>query len=206
MEAGKGVDVIYTDFSKAFDTVETGVLLHELKQCGIGGKVGCWLSSFLDPSTRKQAVAVDGRVSHLSPVLSGVPQGTVLGPVLFLIHIRNIAKELSVGTTATSFADDTRAQRGISSVAVCVDLQLIYSWADQVNMRFNSDKFECLRYWSDPSTVPVYLYLSPDNQNIEVKSDLRDLGVQLSSNLSFAVHIENTVTAASKLVEAGRSC
>ena len=204
MEAGKGVDVIYTDFSKAFDTVETGVLLHELKQCGIRGKVGCWLSSFLDPSTRKQAVAVDGRVSHLSPVLSGVPQGTVLGPVLFLIHIRNIAKELSVGTTATSFADDTRVQRGISSVADCMDLQedlqLIYSWADQVNMRFNSDKFECLRYWSDPSSVPVHQYLSPDNQNIEVKSDLRDLGVQLSSNLSFAVHIENTVTAASKLV------
>ena len=52
-------------------------------------------------------MAVDGRVSHLSPVLSGVPQGTVLGPVLFLIHIRNIVKELSVGTTATSFADDT---------------------------------------------------------------------------------------------------
>ena len=80
------------------------------------------------------------------------------------------------------------------------DLQLIYSWADQVNMRFNSDKFECLRYWSDPSTVPVHQYLSPDNQKIKVKSDLRDLGVQLSSNLSFAVHIENTVTAASKLV------
>ena len=56
MEQGKGVDVIYTDFS-AFDTVETGVLLHDLKECGIMGKVGCWL----DPSNRKQAVAVDGR-------------------------------------------------------------------------------------------------------------------------------------------------
>ena len=85
MEAGKGVDVIYTDFSKAFDTVETGVLLHELRECGVKGKLGCWLASFLDPSSRQQAVAVDGRVSSLSPVISGVTQGAVLGPALFLI-------------------------------------------------------------------------------------------------------------------------
>ena len=79
--------------SKAFYTVETGVLLHELKQCGVMGKLGCWLSSFLDSKNRHQAVAVDGRVSPLTPVLSGVPQGTVLGPVLFLVHIRNISKK-----------------------------------------------------------------------------------------------------------------
>ena len=115
MEHGKCVDVIYTDFSKAFDTVETGVLFHELKECGVTGKVGCWLASFLDSSTRMQAVVVDGRVSALEHVLSGVPQGTVLGPVLFLVHIRNIAKDLSDGTTTSSFADDTRVQRGVSS-------------------------------------------------------------------------------------------
>ena len=112
---GNGVDVIYTDFSKAFDTVETGVLLHELKKCGVNGNVGSWLASFLDSKNRKQAVTVDGRVSTLIPVLSGVPQGTVLGPVLFLIHIRNIVSGLSPATTATSFADDTRVQRGVSS-------------------------------------------------------------------------------------------
>ena len=99
MELGKGVDVIYTDFSKAFDKVETGVLLHELKECGVVGKVGCWISAFLDPHSRKQAVAVDGRISQLEPVISGVPQGTVLGPVLFLVHIRNISQGLSLGTT-----------------------------------------------------------------------------------------------------------
>ena len=204
LETGKGVDVIYTDFSKAFDTVETGVLLHELKQCGIRGRVGCWIASFLDSTMRKQAVAVDGRVSPLSPVISGVPQGTVLGPVLFLIPIRNIAKELSDGTTATSFADDTRVKRGILSTSDCEDLQndlqLIYEWAEQVNMKFNSDKFECIRYWPDSAAAPDHHYLAPDKQQIQVRSDLRDLGVQLSSNLSFSIHIENTVTAASKLV------
>ena len=204
MEDGKGVDVIYTDFSKAFDTVETGVLLHELRECGVGGQVGRWLASFLDPSTRQQAVAVDGRVSSLSPVISGVPQGTVLGPILFLIHIRNIARGLSGSTSATSFADDTRVQKGITSIDDCEalqqDLQHIYQWADHVNMKFNSDKFECLRYWSDPSKAPDYHYLAPDKQEIKVKSELRDLGVQLSSSLSFKVHIEHTITAASRLV------
>ena len=68
MEMGKLVDVSYIDFSKAFDTEDTGVLLHELKQCGVTGKVGCWLSSFLDSKNIHQAVAVDGGVSPLTPV------------------------------------------------------------------------------------------------------------------------------------------
>ena len=204
METGKGVDVIYTDFSKAFDTVETGVLLHELKECGVTGKLGCWIASFLDPSTRRQAVAVDGRISALKPVISGVPQGTVLGPVLFLIHIRNISKDLSASTTASSFADDTRVQRGIQTVEDCsdlqADLQLIYDWASRVNMKFNSDKFECVRYWSNQANAPSFNYIAPDSEPIEVKTDLRDLGVQLSSSLNFRIHIENTITAASRLV------
>jgi ribonuclease P/MRP protein subunit RPP40 len=204
METGKGVDVIYTDFSKAFDTVETGVLLHELKECGVRGKLGCWIASFLDSSARQQAVTVDGRISPLKPVISGVPQGTVLGPVLFLIHIRNISKDLSASTTASSFADDTRVQRGITSAADCsdlqADLQLIYDWATKVNMKFNSEKFECVRYWSKQADAPAFQYTAPDNKQIEVKSNLRDLGVQLCSSLNFNIHIENTITAASKLV------
>ena len=204
MESGKGVDVVYTDFSKAFDTVETGVLLHELKTCGVKGRVGCWLASFLDSKSRKQAVVVDGRVSPLIPVLSGVPQGTVLGPVLFLVHIRNIASGLSPGTSATSFADDTRVQRGVRTASEFSDLQAdlnhIYQWADAVNMQFNSDKFECLRFWADPEKAPPIQYLAPDSNPITVKADLRDLGVRISSTLSFNIHIENTVLAGSKLV------
>ena len=67
-------------------------------------------------------------------------------------------------------------------------------------MRFNSDKFECVRYWSDSGGAPDFHYLGPDGTPIEVKSDLRDLGVQLSSNLSYDIHIQNTITASSRLV------
>ena len=102
---------MYLDFSKAFDKVETGVLLHKLRDAKVLGKVGVWLSAFLDPKSRMQAVRVDGRISPLVHVLSGVPQGTVLGPILFLVHIRGISHSLSQGTSASSFADDTRVVR-----------------------------------------------------------------------------------------------
>ena len=80
LEEGKGADTVYTDFAKAFDKCETGVLLHRVKDCGVRGKVGHWLASFLDSSVRMQAVGVHGQLSDLVPVVSGVSQGTVLGP------------------------------------------------------------------------------------------------------------------------------
>ena len=203
LEDGQGVDVIYTDFSKAFDKVETGVLLHKVRDCNVGGNLGKWLASFLDPSVRKQAVVVEGAVSDLMPVISGVPQGTVLGPVLFLIHIREIASELSAGTTATSFADDTRVQRGIKSCQDCYDLQsdlqLIYTWAETVNMHFNSDKFECLRFWPGTGHSPDHQYKGPNGGDITVKESLKDLGVEISSSLDFKNHVNKVVNDASKL-------
>ena len=63
-------------------------------------------------------------------------------------------------------------------------------------MTFNSDEFECLRYWADPNKAPNFQYLASDSQPIKVKEDLRDLGVRISSNLSFSIHIQNTITAA----------
>ena len=200
------MDVIYTDFSKAFDKCETNVLLHTLKQCGVMGRVGLWLSAFLDPSSRMQSVGVDGRISPLVHVLSGVPQGTVLGPILFLVHIRGISQDLSQGTSASSFADDTRVMRGVSLVEDCKqlqsDLQSIYEWADNINMVFNGTKFERIRYCAkkDLEVAPSFNYLGPDSANIEQKDNLRDLGVLLDSDLSFTLQIEKVVSSASQMV------
>ena len=91
--------------------METGVLLHKLRDSKVLGKVGVWLGKFLDSSHRQQAVAVEGRLSVLSPVISGVPQGTVLGPILFLLHISSIAREVSPKSTVSSYVDDTRVTR-----------------------------------------------------------------------------------------------
>ena len=98
---GGGVDAIYLDFSKAFDKVEHGVLLHMLREYKMTGRVGSCIAVFLDSETRQQAVVVDGRVSELCSVTSGVPQGTVLGPILFLVDVAGIAEALSAGTEAS---------------------------------------------------------------------------------------------------------
>ena len=204
LEHGESVDVIYTDFSKAFDKCETNVLLHTLRECRVMGRVGAWISAFLDQNTRKQAVRVEGRISEQTPIISGVPQGTVLGPVLFLIHIRNISSNLSTGTQSASFADDTKIWRGVKTQDDCdqlqADLQSVYGWAEDINMMFNSDKFEWIRYSLTPESAPEFQYLSPDLSIIEQKDNLRDLGVRLSSDLSFNLQIEKAVTTSSQMV------
>ena len=184
--------------------MENGVLLQKLRDAKILGKTGRWLAAFLDSTQRQQAVGVEGTISPLSPVISGVPQGTVLGPILFLLHIADIAENVSVGTTTNSYVDDTRVQRSISDVGqdcrvLQDDLRTIYSWAERVNMTFNSDKFECVRYWPGGS-LPDTQYLSPDGTVIEQKDHLRDLGVEISSDLTFSDHIGNVVTGASQMV------
>ena len=135
------------------------------------GKVGCWLAAFLDSTNWQQAVVVEGRISALSPVISGVPQGTVLGPILFLLHISDIAREVSPRTITSSYVDDTRANRTITDPVVdCKalqeDLGSIYRWAEDVNMMFNSVKFECIRFWPSKTTKPENKYLSPDQTPI----------------------------------------
>ena len=76
-------------------------------------KIGVWLARFLDSRSRMQAVVVDGSLSALSSVISGVPQGTVLGPILFLLHIADISRGISEFTTLRSYVDDTRVQRSV---------------------------------------------------------------------------------------------
>ena len=187
MEQGKCVDVVYTDFSKAFDKCETGVLLHRIRECGISGKVGLWIAAFLDSAVRKQAVGVQGRLSTLVSVISGVPKGIVLGPFLFLIHLLGISDNIFCETAVSSFADDTRLLRGVGSLRDCQslqeDLSSLYSWASEVGMSFNAGKFEHLRFGSTEENV--FQYLAPDGSIIQTKESLRDLGVRIISNLSF---------------------
>ena len=88
LENINNVDVVYINFAKAFDKVDHGVLLQKLREMGITGKLWRWIYSFL--TNRKQSVIVNGRRSNEMFVLSGVPQGSVLGPLLFLILVGDI--------------------------------------------------------------------------------------------------------------------
>ena len=114
------VDMVYLDFAKAFDKVDHGILLHKLKDLGITGKLGVWFFQFL--SNRSHFVRLRGGVSNDHPVISGVPQGTVLGPLLFLITMSDINKDIS-SSKLISFADDTRIYSKIADVSDCDNLQ-----------------------------------------------------------------------------------
>ena len=137
MSSDTTVDMIYLDFSKAFDKVDHGLLLLKLKDLGITVKLGIWFFQFL--TNRTHYVRIPGGIIKDSPVLSGVPQGTVLGPLLFLIMISDINK----GTTSSklvSFTDDTQVYSNIAEAADCdnlkYDLNSIYNWAVHNNMYF----------------------------------------------------------------------
>ena len=111
MEEGLDVDVIYLDFAKAFDKVDFTIILQKLKDMGIQGHVGRWIHQFI--TGRTQSVLVNGCRSKPAKVLSGVPQGSVLGPLLFLVLIGDIDQNIA-SAFLSSFADDTTRHRSPS--------------------------------------------------------------------------------------------
>ena len=102
----KLVDIIYIDLAKAFDTVCHNKLLFKLDKIGIRGNLLSWIAAYL--TNRKKSVIVNGVVSEIADVVSGVPQGSVLGPLLFLIYINDLTYELPSGIKVKLFADDCK--------------------------------------------------------------------------------------------------
>ena len=138
LENDQNVDVVYLDFAKAFDKVDFLATMKKLHGMGISGKLGNWIYEFL--TNRKQAVLVNGATGTHFEVKSGVPQGSVLGPLLFLVLISDIDEGI-LSAFLSSFADDTRVAKGIKTVedveALQTDLQAIFKWSEENNMKFN---------------------------------------------------------------------
>ena len=193
-------DVIYLDFSKAFNKVDHQIVLQKIKELGITGNIHRWLKSFL--TDRYQSVVVNGVKSDPQRVISGVPQGSVLGPLIFLILIGDIDEEISY-SDVKSFADDTRATMAIKSAC---DVQLlqgelnkIYEWTKQNNMQLNDLKFELLRYGPNKALKEETQYLSPTGKVIETKEVVKDLGVYMSNDCTFNKQIESIIEKAKNI-------
>ena len=198
MENGKNIDVIYLDFAKAFDKLDFTVTLQKVYNLGITGKIHRWIKSFL--TGREQAVTVNGVKSQNQDVKSGVPQGSVIGPILFLILLGDIDEEVS-HASASSFADDTRILGAITGPedvnAMQSDLDIIYQWSVLNNAQFNPDKFECLRYGRNDAIKHSSAYKSNLGTEILAKQTVKDLGVNMSSSAEFSDHIAKVTMSAS---------
>ena len=138
-------DVIFLDLSKAFDSVPHERLLTKIHAYGIQGPLLSWLRSFL--TNRYQRVVLRGHHSSWTSVLSGVPQGTVLGPILFLICINDISRNIMSNTKL--FADDMKLYRILRDTKEDVeelqkDLIRLESWSYVWHLKFNTDKYEAM--------------------------------------------------------------
>ena len=145
VDEGPPVDIISLDLKKAFDKVPHQRLLLKLKAHGIGNGMINWIEKWL--IDRRQRVVVDGEVLNWKSVLSGVPQGSVLGPILFLIYINDLDDDIT--SKVLKFADDTNVSRKIKSDAdrqhLQDDLNKLIEWSEKWQMLFNFGKCKCLQ-------------------------------------------------------------
>ena len=189
------VDVGILDFSRAFDTVPHERLLGKLAHCGVRGPILDWVRSFL--SDRKIRVAVDGVYSPWAGVTSGVPQGTVLGPLLFLIYINDLPDCVTEGTVVRLFADECLVYRVIHShddqVILDKDLDSLQKWPERWGMSFNPRKCNILQVSrGDPSSHFYQLC----GEVLQKVSDAKYLGILISSDLSWDKHISDVAKRA----------
>jgi hypothetical protein len=183
-DEGKAVDVIYLDFAKAFDKVPIKRLIAKLSSIGIGGSMLKWISDWL--SGRKQRVVVQGKYSSWREVLYGVPQGSVLGPVLFSIFINDLDQAATNRQFLKKFADDTKLGQIIEQASDTVELQAtlnrLCDWATTWGMAFNVQKCHVMHVGRNN---PRAEYTMNDIKLAATEME-RDVGVVVSSDLKQA--------------------
>ena len=174
-------DVLLLDFSKAFEQVSHTKLLHKIRYYGITDKMNKWISAFL--GSRSQQVVVNGQCSKPADVLSGVPQGTVLGPMLFLLYINDITDGIDSGMRL--FADDSIVYREIQSPAdhhqLELDLDKLHEWASTWQMAFNVSKCAVLSITT--KRKPSIYHYKMDGELVPRTDNQDYLGVTINSQV-----------------------
>ena len=171
--------MLVLDFAKAFDTVAHRRLLSKVAGYGIRGNLHRWITSFLEGRTQK--VVLEGASSDPSPVKSGVPQGSVLGPLLFLLFINDLAEQTS--STVRLFADDCVMYKSVKTIQDCEvlqnDLDQLHQWEKRWQLRFNARKCNIMRATHAKKKQLLYEYKLGGEALLPTNSTAY-LGVELS--------------------------
>lgn len=179
VDEGDSVDVVYLDCRKAFDTVPHRRLLLKLEALGVRGNISRWIQNFL--KDRKQRVCIRGSSSEWLDVWSGVPQGSVLGPVLFLVFINDLLE--STHSKGKLFADDAKIYKRMKNEADGVtlqqDLDALQDWSRKWLLQFNEEKCKVMHIGRRNPRCQYHLGATPLEETIEEK----DLGVIVTTNL-----------------------
>ena len=195
------VHSVYTDFHKAFDSVSHNLLLHKMSAFfGFHGVELRWFSSYL--TDRKQRVVLSGVESDWVSVSSGVPQGSILGPSLFIMFINDLPSSLA-HSKCVLYADDAKIFKRISSLSDCLDLQRdlasFSEWCCTWKLSLNLSKCFYMNFSLKRSLNVIFDY-SLNGYILPCLSQTKDLGVTFSSNMSFSVHITNIVNKALRML------
>jgi ribonuclease P/MRP protein subunit RPP40 len=181
IDAGLPFDIVFLDFAKAFDKVPRERLLEKLRAHKVRGRVLNWIRNWL--SGRRQRVVLNGKFSSWADVLSGVPQGSVLGPILFLIFINDLDEAALLIDILRKFADDTKLGQTVGTDQDNEKLQQaldnLCDWADKWGMEFNIKKCKIMHLGHNN---PGHVY-TMKNQQLENTEIERDIGVNVSNSL-----------------------
>ena len=194
LDEGKEVRAVFCDISKAFDRVWHKGLLFKLRKAGINGELLDWLSNYL--TNRKQRVVIPGAVSKWAFIKAGVPQGSILGPLLFLLYINDIV--IDIHANIRLFADDTSLYMIVDNPnetarIMNADLEIINKWAKTWLVKFNPSKSESLLI-SRKVNRAVHPPLTMNSENIKEVEHHKHLGIYISQDGTWHEHI-NYITA-----------
>jgi hypothetical protein len=195
------IDIIFLDFLKAFDKVPHQRLIKKLEAYGLDKKLIDWIKAFL--SNRRQRVVMGEVVSSWKEVTSGVPQGSVLGPLLFVIFINDLPDGLN--NKNLLYADDTKilgfARGEEDRLKLQQDLEYLSDWSAKWLMEFNSKKCVVMHRGENNLNFSYNMLDKDGNVSILNKTDMeRDLGVIISSDLSWNNHVEKAVNTANRIL------
>ena len=194
LRGNQQTDMIIMDFAKAFDKVSHWRLAIKLQNYGVSGRLNGWIKSFL--SQRSQRVVCGGEYSESAPVLSGVPQGSVLGPLLFLVYINDLPDD--VRSTVRLFADDTIVYLTMNCEADATNLQedldKLAAWEEKWQMSFHPKKCSVIRITRKRS--PKIFDYKLHGHILQSETDSKYLGVTINNKLSWNNHIDNTTKKA----------